>query len=143
MFCRRSVMGVAAILIHRNNRFVIASGEVLATERFHDPLLNLVLSCAAVAHASTDFLKGCGCNGVDLVTSTEMSADLFFAQSGFEIGDQVTRADDLMSEAANQLYGACIHRPNVKNDIIGGILHSDTSRRRKHRSQAVRQFLPA
>src|SRR5437588_1682164 len=114
-------MRVATVLVDCDDRLVVAGSKVLAAEGLHDPLLHVVLGRSAVASASANFLKCRSCNGVDLVACLEMRANLFFCQGCFKICDEITRADDLMSEAANQLDRAGIHQPNVENEIIGRI----------------------
>src|SRR5205807_9180644 len=69
------VVRVAAVGVYSNDRGIIGN-QVLAAERFQEPLLNLVFLGPAVAHATPDFRKCSRSDGVDGVARLEMSFDL-------------------------------------------------------------------
>src|SRR3989441_12526642 len=109
IFRARLVVGITAVCIHRHDRRIFGY-QVFAAEGFHEPLLDAVLICAAVAHPPPDLLEGCGGNGVNGVACREMRLDLLLRPSRFELRYQIAGTDHVLAQAANQFECTAIHQ---------------------------------
>src|SRR6516164_3154073 len=95
-------MRVAAVSIYGDDGRVVGD-QILACERFHEPLLDGMLGGASVAHAATDFLKRRGEDAVDRVAGGEVGLDLVVSQRRFKECDKIARADNILAQAADQV----------------------------------------
>ena len=105
MIGARLVVRIAAVGVDGDDGRIVGH-HVFAGEAFHEELLNLMLGSAAVAHAAADFLESVGGNRVDGVAGLEVRLDLLGGPGGFELRDQIGRADDIFAEAADQVGGS-------------------------------------
>ena len=102
-------MGIAAVLVYRDHGCIRAH-QLLAAKSLQNPLLDFKLVGAAVADTTADFLKGRGGDFVQCLAGREVSFDLLLSESGLEKSDQITRADNVLTQPANQLQGAAINQ---------------------------------
>ena len=71
-------------------------------------------------------------SGVDDVAGFEVSLDLIVAPGGFELGDEVGGADDILAEAADHVGGTGIDHGDGKDDVVGRVLHGHIAIGSKH-----------
>ena len=136
------VVRVAAVGVDGDDGEVVGD-EVFAGEGFLEKVLDFVLGGAAGADAAADFLEGLGGDGVDGVAGLEVSLDLVVGPSGFELGDEVGGADDVLAQAADHVGGARIDHGNCKYNIVGRVLHGDVAVGGEHLLEAVEELLPS
>src|SRR5262249_17937251 len=79
---------------------------------------------------------------VNDVADNKMALNLLLGPGSFKASHQVTGADNLLAKAPHQLYGACVHQPDVRDEVVWGILHSHSAVSREHGLQVVPELLP-
>src|SRR6058998_2094730 len=112
--CVGLVMRVSAVGVDRHDGRVVGH-QIFPLESLHEPLLHFVLSSAAVTGAPADLLKCRWSDRINRITSSKMRLDLFFAPRGFELCDQVARADHVLAQPADQLESSAIYERDVEN----------------------------
>ena len=75
--------------------------------------------------APADFLEEGRRDLVDAIASLEVRCHLRVGQRRFKARDQVGRADNLLAEAAHQLQHARVDQRDVRNLVVGRVLHGD------------------
>jgi len=88
MTCAGLVVRVPTVRVHGHDGRIVGH-HVLALERFHKKLLDLVFVRATIAHTPADLLKRSGRNGINDVAGGKMGFDLVGVQGRFELRDQV------------------------------------------------------
>ena len=121
----------------------VAGDDVLAAESFQDPLLHLVLVSATVADAAADLLKGGGGDFINRVARGEVAGHLLLAPHCFEARYQIGGADYGVAESAHELDRAGIHQADVRDQVVGRVLHGQRGVIGNHGAQLVPQLLPA
>ena len=117
-------MRVATIGVDGDQRRIVGH-QVFAPEGFHEPLLHFIFVGAAAARAPADFLEGGRGDGVNRIARREVRLDLFLRQGSFKLRHQITGADHILAQSADQLDGARVHQGNGEDQIVGRILHRD------------------
>ena len=102
-----------------------------------------MLVSAAVADAAADLLKRGGGDFINGVARGEVTGHLLLAPHCFETRHQIGGADNGVAESAHQLDRAGIHQADVRDQVVGRVLHGQRGVTRNHGAQLVPQLLPA
>src|SRR5579872_7109435 len=110
-------MRIAAVFVYRHNRSVRAY-QILPPKLLQNPLLDFELVRPAFADATANFLERSGGDLIEGIAGGEVGFNLFFAQSGFEKGDQITGAHNILSQPTYQFQCSAVDQRYRKNAVV-------------------------
>lgn len=140
------VMRIRRVLVDADVRAVLP-GDALRAHLVAEPFFEVVLGEGGAGgrlgiETAADFKPGFGDDAVNNDAGLVVGLLLGFGEDGFELADQICRADDLFADGAQVLDGAGIDHGDVDDGVVGGVLHGDAVRSAQDGCDSGGELLP-
>ena len=140
------VVRVGAVSIHADVGPVlpnkVGTPQTLAQPLHHVELGDLAVFAFGRTQTPADLLPALFEEIVDGNLCDGVAENLLLGKNGLKLADEVGGTDDLLADAAEELYGASIDHGDVHNVVVGRILHGDPMKSVEHGLKTRGQFLP-